>query len=164
MHKMVEKTFMSMLPAAQEAWFKNLISGIKTDQLKFQSIIEDENTKALYQHVIAADDGTIFQNIRREATQVLIKNIVLKFLQEVLEQDALPGTLAFALTPAAILVWAEIEDDNELLEDCILQAEEKTNAYANQFDLTIETLVVEKSDLLRVPDHYIQIKRSTRSK
>jgi hypothetical protein len=160
MHKMVEKTFRSMLPGAQEPWFKNLISGMRPEQLHFQSVMDDENTKALYQHLVA-EDGAIFQNIRRDATQVLIKNVILKFLQEVLERNALPDTLAFSLTPAAILVWAEIDDDNEVLEDNILLAETKTNAYANQFDMSIETLVVEKSDLLQVPTHYIEIKRGT---
>jgi hypothetical protein len=161
MQKMIEKTFRSILPAAQEPWFENLISGMRTDQPKFQSVMEDENTRALYQHIIAADDGTIFKNIRREATQVLIKNVILKYLHEVMECNALPDTLAFALAPATIMVWAEIDDDNEVLEDNILLAEANTNAYARQFDLGIETLVVEKSDLLRIPSHYIEIKRST---
>lgn len=160
MHKMIEKTFRSLPPATQEAWFENLIYGIKTDQLPSRSVMEDENTKALYQHIIADDDSTFFTNIRREATQVLVKNVILKFLHEVIERNALPDRLAFAHTPTTILVWAEIDDDNEALEDNILLAETKTNAYARQFDLAIETLIVEKSDLLRIPDHYIALKRS----
>lgn len=156
---MVEKTFKNMLPAVQEPWFENLIFGMKTDEIPFQPMMTDENTRALYQHIIAGDDGTIFKNIRREATQVLVKNIIHKFLHEVIDRNALPDTLAFSLTPTTILVWAEIDDDNEALEDNILMAEAKTNAYARQFNLAIETLVVEKSDLLSIPDHYIAIKR-----
>jgi hypothetical protein len=159
MHKMVEKTLRGMLPAAQEPWFENMISGMDISQLRFQPVIEDENTKALYNHIVAGDDGTIFQNIRRDATQVLIKNVVLKFLHELTDRNALPDTLAFSLASTTILVWAEIEDDNETHEDRILHAEANTNAYARHFDLHIETLVVEKSDLLRVPDHYIALKR-----
>lgn len=160
MHKIIEKTSRNMLPAVQEPWFENLIFGMRTHELPFRPLMDEENTRALYQHIIAVDDGTIFTNIRREATQVLVKNIILKFLHEVTERNALPDTLAFSLTPTTILVWAEIDDDNEALEDNILMAEAKTNAYASQFDLSIETLVVEKSDLLSIPDHYIALKRS----
>jgi hypothetical protein len=160
MSKIIEKTSMSILPAVQEPWFENLIFGMRADELSFHPLVDEENTKALYQHIIAVDDGTIFTNIRREATQVLVKNIILKFLHELTERNALPDTLAFSLTPTTILIWAEIDDDNEVLEDNILMAEAKTNLYANQFNLSIETLVVEKSDLLRIPDHYIALKRS----
>jgi hypothetical protein len=90
----------------------------------------------------------------------LIKNVVLKFLHEVIERIALPDTLAFSLTPATILVWAEIDDADEEREDNLLMAETTINVYASQFNLSIDTLVVEKSDLLSVPDHYIEIKTS----
>lgn len=159
MHKLIENTFVSMLPTTQEPWFENLIANIDVHQLNFQAS-SDEHTKALYEHAIASNYGDVFKIIRKEAMQVLIKNIVLKFLQEIIDRNALPDTLAFSLTPATILVWAEIDDDDEAREDNLLMAETKMNVYARQFNLSIDTLIVEKSDLLNVPDHYIKIKRS----
>lgn len=159
MHKLIENTSISMLPTTQEPWFENLIAGINVNPLNLQTG-SDENVKALYQHVIAGSYGDVFKGMRKDAMQVVIKNVVLKFLEEIIEQNALPDTLAFSLTPATILVWAEIDDDDEAREDSLLLAETKTNVYARQFDLCIDILVVEKSDLLNVPDHYIKIKRS----
>jgi hypothetical protein len=160
MHKLIENTFISMLPTTQEPWFENLIADIDVQQPALYTDDDDENVRALYQHAIAGSYGDVLKTIRKEATQVLIKNVVLKFLQEVIDRNALPDTLAFALTPSTILVWAEIDDDDETREDNLLMAETKMNVYASQFNLSIDTLVVEKSDLLQVPDHYIKIKRS----
>jgi hypothetical protein len=159
MHKLIESTSISMLSTTQEPWFENLIAGINVDQLNLQTG-NDESVKALYQHAIVGNYGDVFKSIRKDAMQVLIKNVVLKFLHEVIERNALPDTLAFSLTPATILVWAEIDDADEEREDNLLMAETTINVYASQFNLSIDTLVVEKSDLLSVPDHYIEIKTS----
>lgn len=96
----------------------------------------------------------LVNSIRFDASQALIKDVVFNFLSEIKKRKALPSKLAFSLTPATVLVWAEIADNDENLEDQLLLAESKVNAYAKQFDFCIDTMIVEKSDNIPVPSHY----------
>ncbi|MFZ6010345.1 MAG: hypothetical protein ACOYXT_08340 [Bacteroidota bacterium] len=97
------------------------------------------------------------KKIRFEASQSLIEKLVKVFIAELGSAQSIPEKLAFALTPSTIRVWAEIKDDDEKIEDAILLAEAKVNAYARQFDFALDTMIVEKSDSLPIPSHYAEV-------
>lgn len=139
-------------------WFEQLISDIKVDQLMIETETADQEKFKFYQDAISGNHTEIFKSIRFTSSQALIKDVVFNFLAEIKKRKALPIKLAFSLTPATVLVWAEIKDDDENLEDQILLAESKVNTYAKQFDFCIDTMIVETSDNIPVPSHYTVVK------
>jgi hypothetical protein len=139
-------------------WFENLISDIRVDQIQMELGVANKNKEEFYKHFISGNQEQVFKTIRENASQALVEKIVKTFLFELSERQSIPAKLAFALTPSTIRVWAEINDEDEQVEDGILLAEAQVNAYARQFDFVIDTMIVETSDNLPVPSHYSQIK------
>jgi hypothetical protein len=138
-------------------WFEQLISQIKVDQLQLEVGVADTDKSEFYKNAIFGSHEDVFKKIRFEASQFLIERVVKSFLLELSTRKAIPKKLAFSLTPATIMVWAEIDDDNEQVEDEILLAEAKVNAYARQYDFSLDTMIVEKSDALPIPSHYTSV-------
>lgn len=149
-----QKSSTSLSSEQIHLWFEQLISHIKVDKLMIETETADQEKFKFYQDAISGNHTEIFKSIRFNASQALIKDVVFNFLSEIKKRNALPIKLAFSLTPATILVWAEIADNDENLEDQLLLAESKVNAYAKQFDFSLDTMIVEKSDNLPVPTHY----------
>ena len=135
-------------------WFENLIADIRVDQVQIETGVADIDKTQLYHSLISGKEDEVFKRIRFETSQFLIERVVKAFIAELSSRKALPEKLAFALTPSTIMVWAEINDDDERVEDGILLSESKANAFAKQYDFALDTMIVEKSDRLDVPSHY----------
>ena len=99
----------------------------------------------------------LLKSLRTKASQIFVDKIIRGFVAELSKKNAKPKKLAFALTPATILAWAEIGDDDEATEDAILLAESKMNSIAKEYDFCLDIMVVEKSDGLQIPSHYISV-------
>ena len=138
-------------------WFGQLIHSIKIDQLQLETGSADSEKSNFYHQAISGNHDAIFLGIRRGANQFFVDKIVRSFMKELSDRKITPNKLAFALTPATILAWAEINDDDEETEDGILLAEAKVNSMAKEFDFSIDTMLLEKSDKLEVPSHYISV-------
>ena len=57
-----------------------------------------------------------------------------------------------------VLVWAEINDDDEQMEDKLILSEAKINAKYHLYGFDMESTIVETSDKLPVPNHYRSLK------
>lgn len=139
-------------------WFENLIADIRVDQIQMETGVADPDKAKFYQQLMdGKSSDEIFKKIRFDASQALIERVVKAFIAELSSRKALPEKLAFALTPATIMVWSEIADDDEVVEDGILLSESKINAFAKQYGFALDTMIVEKSDCLDVPSHYYPV-------
>ena len=58
------------------------------------------------------------------------------------------------LSNSKLLVWSEIEDNDEDMEDALLIAEAKVNGKYQKDGFYINSTIVEKSDNLSIPNHY----------
>jgi hypothetical protein len=143
-------------PEAKD-WFEQLIHSIKADQLQLETGVADSDKSSFYHNVISGNYEGMFMQSRNGANQFFVDKIVRSFMKELSEKKIVPNKLAFALTPATILAWAEINDDDEATEDGILLAEAKVNSMAKEFDFCLDTMLLEKSDRLQVPSHYISV-------
>jgi hypothetical protein len=139
-------------------WFDNLLNDIEVDKIQMELGVANKDKAEFYKHLMDGNSEEVFKTIRFSASQALIEKIVKLFVFEVSSRKAFPSKLAFALTPATIRVWAEVNDDDEKCEDEILLAEATVNAYARGFGFSVDTMIVETSDKLPVPSHYKEIK------
>jgi hypothetical protein len=144
-------------------WFENLIAEIRVDQIQLEAGVADNSKVEFYHDLMTGRQDEVFKKIRFEASQLLIEKVVKAFIGELSTRKCFPEKLAFALTPSNIKVWAEINDDDERVEDGILLSESKINAFAKQYDFSLDTMIIEKSDKLEVPSHYYPINIRRRS-
>lgn len=90
------------------------------DQVQIEAGVADTNKTEFYHNLMTGKEDEVFKKIRFEASQLLIEKVVRTFIAELATRKSFPEKLAFALTPSTIMVWAEINDDDERVEDGVL--------------------------------------------
>lgn len=143
----------------QDQWFEALINAIKVDQLQLQTNTASKETTQLYTNIIEENHPEIFSNLRNASSQYFISELITTYIQELKNRNVATSQLAFDLSDANVLVWAEIDDSDEDSENGLILAEAKTNADFSQHGFHISSTIVEKGDNLSVPSHY----RSTKN-
>lgn len=137
-----------------EAWFDDFVGTIRAEQVQLQTSLASKEKKDFWSLLISGNQNEILHQGRTATSIHFIQSIILEFLTELNESDCKPLKLAFDLSDAKVLVWAEISDDDELTEDKILLAEAKVNAHYYKYGFHISSTILECSDRYPVPSHY----------
>jgi hypothetical protein len=143
----------------QDEWFEGLINSIRADQLQLQTKTADEEKARMYNNFIEGRHSEMFSEMRNLSSQFFIEELIKEFISELNERKVHTNQLAFDLSEAKVLVWAEINDFDEKSEDGLILAEAKTNAKFSKYGFHISSTIIEKEDKLSVPPHYSSIKK-----
>ena len=109
--------------------------------------------------LLKEDISEIFSEMRNLSSQFFIEELIKEFISELNERKVNTNQLAFDLSDAKVLVWAEIDDFDEKSEDGIILAEAKTNSKFAKYGFHISSTIIEKEDNLSVPPHYSSVKK-----
>lgn len=143
--------------AELDSWFENFIDVVKADHFIMSSGVAPEETRNMYKALILNDEIELAKNSRKMSTMIFIKSLVKDYVTELTSQQNLPLKLALGLSDSKILVWSEINDDDEKTEDALLIAEAKVNGKYHDQGFYVNSTIIEKSDNLNVPPHYQKI-------
>lgn len=138
-------------------WFSDLIDDIKTDHFLLETDVASAQKKEFYHALINKDDAKVMTNIRKGSSQYFIKELLLAYVNEVSSSGKKPLQLALGISDSKILVWAEIEDGDEAMEDILLLSEAKVNGQYSSLGFYINSTIIEHSDRIPVPPHYQSI-------
>ena len=143
-------------PQINELWFDEFIAGIRTHQLQLETNTASEPIKKLYEAIFSKnfDDVAVMNKIN--ANQYFIKKAITEYLREI--NSKFPLKLAFDLDDSEILIWAEIKDDDEEMENFLLLTEANINANYHKFGYDLTSTIVEERDSLSIPNHYSTLK------
>ena len=133
-------------------WFDNLISTLRLHEIQLDTETANPQLRKLYDVMISENFDEMFRLNKAAAQEFFVKKIIVEYLQ--LLGDKLPTKLAFDFNDSEVLVWAEIEDNQEILERSLTLAEAKINAKFHPYGFDMESMIVEKGDGLPVPNHY----------
>lgn len=139
-------------------WFSQFIDHLKADHFLLSEGVANRQTSNFYNDLIFGDKTAVVANLRKSSTLYFIENIIKDYLKELNLFTQKPRKLALALSDSKILVWAEIEDEDEQTEDALLIAEAKVNGLYYQHGFYLSSTIIEKSDNLQIPQHYQKIK------
>lgn len=134
------------------AWFDDLISTLRVHEIQLDTETAHPEIKKLYDVIISENFDEMFRLNKVAAQEFFVKKIIVEYLR--LLGDTLPTKLAFDYNDSEVLVWAEIMNKQEDLERKLTLAEAKINAKFHPYGFDMESMIVEKSDGLRVPNHY----------
>lgn len=137
-------------------WFDEFIASIKTHQLQLETNTASDKLKQLYDLAMFGSDNDLAELSKIRANQHFTKKIIIEYLKEI--STSMPLKLALDLEDSEVLVWAEIEDDNEEMENFLLMAEAKVNSLFHQYGYDLTSTIVEKRDNLSIPNHYSSYK------
>lgn len=140
-----------------DAWFGALISELQTDRFLFKENIASEDTKNFYHTAIFGSELSMAAQVRETSSRFFITKILVDYLNEIKTFNKIPIKLALGLSDSKILVWSEINDDDEATEDALLLAEARVNNKYQANGFYINSTIIEKSDNLNIPPHYQKI-------
>ncbi|CAN5488842.1 hypothetical protein BH11BAC5_BH11BAC5_43100 [soil metagenome] len=140
--------------AKTDNWFIGIIDHLKVDHFMLATNIATDEKKAFYHDIIHGETASLFQKTRDSSTQYFITAILKDFINELKETNRLPLKLAMGFSDSKLLVWSEIDDDDEETENALLIAEAKVNGKYIKNGFFINSTIIEKSDNLTIPPHY----------
>lgn len=139
-------------------WFAEFIHSIKVDKLSIETATAQKETADLYMNAITGNIREVVMTMRSVSSRYFIEQITMAFINEIIRRNVKPNKLAFSLTPSTILVWAEVKDDDQIIQDQLVLAEAKVNSEFRDAHFALDVMVVEESDKIKVPLHYIPLK------
>ena len=137
-----------------DSLFSQIIDQLKADHFMMCTDTATNETKEFYTALLNGDEFKIISGMRVTSSLYFIKRIVLEYLTELKLGDKLPLKLAMGLSDSKLLVWSEIEDEDDKMEDALLIAEAKVNGKYHANGFYINSTIIEKSDNIPVPNHY----------
>jgi hypothetical protein len=138
-------------------WFDDMISNLRVDQLLLQSDVLAKHKKVVYEAMIDGDQDFMHNYARKTSSAFFIKNLINSYFIQLGERKARPNRVALELSDSKVLVWAEIENDDELTEDALILSAAKVNYEFSKFGFHISSTIVEVDDMLNVPKHYKEV-------
>lgn len=142
-------------------WFSLFINQINEGIMKDKEALEkgdaSKETIAFYQSLIKRDSKALIM-ARDSITDSLISDIVISYIHKIKERNIRPLKLAFDLSINKIMVWAEINADDEKTEMDLIRVESIINGefFANS-KIYLDSTIVENSDELPIPLHYKRV-------
>lgn len=140
-----------------EAWFDGMVANLRYDQALLENDILEKSKLETYKVLMSGDHEKMFYLGRETSSMYFITNMVENYFKELVKAQSEPSKIALELSDSKILVWAEIKDGDETMEDALILAEAKTNAYYSKYGFHISSTIVEDSDCLEIPKHYKSI-------
>ena len=138
-------------------WFSGLVDTLKADHFMLKQKVASKDKEAMYKAFITGDEASILSNARKSTTQLFVRRLVLEYLSELANYEYRPLKLALGLSDSKILVWAEVNDGDEEMENLLLLTEAKINNKYLKDGFFINSTIIEKSDNLNIPPHYQSI-------
>jgi hypothetical protein len=138
-----------------ESWFEDLVAIIRADQLQIESNIASPQKAEFYNNLILGQMDKAMYMSRNMSTMHFIGKLLNDYVDII--KKSLPESnykIAVDLSDAKVLVWAQIEDNNENQEDVILLTEARINAKYSDHGFYVSSTITELSDNLTIPNHY----------
>lgn len=140
-----------------DIWFENFIDYLRTDHFLLSEKLATNEKTSLYKAIMGNDAVELAKATRKQSSMIFIKSILSDYLDAIHSQKLRPKKLALGLSDSKILVWSEIEDNNEDMENVLLLAEAKVNGKYQSEGFYINSTIIEESDNLEIPPHYQKI-------
>jgi len=141
----------------RDQWFEEFIHHITTDHTYLKMGMASIETQEFYDKLIFGGATSMFSEMREKSTNYFIGKLVLDYLKEINESETKPLKLFVDHNDSQVLVWAEIQDDDDKTEKALFKAEAKANAKNYSHGFHISSTILEKCDSMQVPPHYKNI-------
>ncbi len=133
-------------------WFDELISTLRVHEVQLDTDTISPDLKKYYDVLISRNFDEMFRLNKAGSQEFFVKKIIVEYLRILGENK--PEKLAFDFNDSEVLVWAQIKDNDHKMESVLNTAEAKINAQFHTYGFDMESMIVENSDNLPIPNHY----------
>ena len=138
-------------------YFNNFIAELRADELLLKTGVASVDKVKKYNIYSKGTPKEIARYNVSSNSLELIKDLIVDYMNSIKQFNANPTKLAFDWSVNKIRVWAEIKDNDEATENALILSEARANAINKNIGVYITTTIVEDSDKLPIPPHYISI-------
>lgn len=136
-------------------WFSSIINELEIDKILLKEDIATNEMKETYSALMSSNQDDVFKMSRETSSMYFVQKMLVDYFNEIKKSKLNFNKLAFDLGNSKLLSWVEINDGDELSEDKLIMAEAMINAKYEPFGFHLSTTIIESSDLVPVPTHYI---------
>lgn len=135
-----------------DPWFDDLVSTLRAHQVQLETETASPAVQQIYSVLLSGNYDEMARLNKITAQKHFVSKIIFEYIQLLGVQQ--PRKLAFDFNDSEVLVWAEINDDDEVMERFLILAEAKINARYHAYGFDMTTMLVEACDESPVPNHY----------
>ena len=135
-----------------DPWFDQLVATLRVHQAKLETGLASPELKQVYDLVFSGNADLMAKHNKQAAQKHFVGKIIFDYIQLLGKQR--PHKLAFDFNDSEVLVWAEIGDNDEIMERFLILTEAKINAKYHDYGFDMTTMLVESCDESPVPNHY----------
>lgn len=136
------------------SWFEGFIVNLKTDQLTLETGVASEEKQKMYHTLMSNDIDKMVADTHAFSRKALIIKMMEFYIQKLNSHDVIPNKMAAYLSGNKVMIWVEINEDDEALEDFLIMTQAKVNAKYHKHGCEISTMIVEDCDNIEVPSQY----------
>lgn len=136
---------------------ETVVESLKIDHLMMTHDVAPPETKEFYEGLQSGDAIRALGSFRKMSSEVFIKQIIRDYITELGGFNRKPLKLALALSDSKLLIWSVVKDNDDQTEDALLLAEAKINAKYHSCGFYLNSTIIENSDNLKTPPHYLTI-------
>lgn len=138
-------------------WFEKTIVSLAADQMTYETNTLDPKSRDFYEKIATGEISELMQGIAQKMQQYYFREIIQSFFTEffIVRKSEKPKKLAFDYKGKQIMVWAEIPENNEKMENDIFMSEAIANHQFRDTGFNLSITVVEDCDNLSIPPHYV---------
>lgn len=138
-------------------WFEKTIHDLSADKLTYETSTLNSESKGFYEIMASGDVEVLMETVSSTMQKYFFTELIRSFINELfmVRKSSHPKKLAFDYKGKQIMIWVEIPFNDEKMEDNIFLSEAVVNYKFINSGFNISTTIVEDSDRLAIPPHYI---------
>jgi len=133
-------------------WFDNFVAMLRTHELQLETNMASNKMRKMYDVFFSGNTDNMASMSKNNAQRHFVSKMLVDYVGFISKKS--PSKLAFDFNDSNVSVWAEIPDDDELMERSLILSEAKINAKYHEFGFDMTTTLVETRDHLSIPNHY----------
>jgi hypothetical protein len=144
--------------STRDEWFEKFVAYLSADKFMLDTDTASVELKTLYGDLMEGNADKLALQGKTMSQQHFISKMLVEYLNILKHKKIFPQKLAFDINDNEVLVWAEVNDDNDEMEKQLILAEAQVNAKFHHQGFDMTSLIVENSDFLPIPNHYAEFK------
>jgi hypothetical protein len=133
-------------------WFDNFVATLRVHKMQLETYTASPEMREMYNVLFVGDTDNMALMSKNNAQRYFVSKMLVDYVGFINKKS--PLKLAFDFNDSNVLVWAEISDDDDVMERSLIMAEAKINAKYHEFGFDMTTTLVETRDYLSIPNHY----------
>lgn len=138
-------------------WFNEMVQNLRLDETLLENDILEKQKGEMYNALINKNHDFTNRLVRNASSIYFINEMVKFYIKELSSRKPRLKKLALELSNSKVLVWAEIDEDDEEMEDILISVEAKINSKFSKDGFHVSSTIVETVDNLLVPSHYSNV-------